>query len=347
MSLEPMAEAPSPISNGAKLMHEKMIGGNQASYTQQELMKIMKFKTSQELMKIAQELLNRGLLKIMETIKKDTKEKGIVFAPISEQEAQKVSGMSNDEAMVYSFIEAAGREGIWTKTLKAKTNLHQHVVLRCLKSLESQSYIKAVKSVKHPQRKIYMLYHLTPSIEVTGGPWFTDSELDTDFIDSLLIIVWKFIASKTFPMCFKGKGTIVGGHKQISYPASMLSGMGGQLPTLARIGQFIASSGVTTVELTLDNVKSLCDVLIYDEKLELVNGHCYKATWQSVLEAGGGKIEGVDIYQPQNDEIFSIDDSYRTMDTANMSMDGPENKDDKKFGNNTATHFYLDSWYRI
>ncbi|KAF6010590.1 hypothetical protein HII12_002831 [Brettanomyces bruxellensis] len=342
-----MVGSPSLVSDGAKLMHEKMIEGKQASYSQQELMKIMKFKSSQELMKLAQELLNHGLLKIMETVKKDSKEKGIVFAPISEQEAQKVSGMSNDEAMVYSYIEAAGREGIWTKTLKVKTNLHQHVVLRCLKSLESQSYIKAVKSVKHPQRKIYMLYHLTPSIEVTGGPWFTDSELDTDFIDSLLIIVWKFVASKTFPMCFKGKGTIVGGHKQLSYPASMLSGMGGQLPTLARIGQFIASSGVTTVELTLDNVKSLCDVLVYDEKLEVVNAHCYKATWQSVLEAGGGKIEGVDIYQPQNDEIFNIDDSYRTMDTANVSVDDVTGKDDHKNNSSSQTHFYLDSWYRI
>ena len=31
-----------------------------------------------------------------------------------------------------------------------------------------------------------MLYNLQPSIDVTGGPWFTDSELDTEFIETLL-----------------------------------------------------------------------------------------------------------------------------------------------------------------
>ncbi|VEU20029.1 DEKNAAC100729 [Brettanomyces naardenensis] len=355
------------VSEGARLMHEKMIEDGKLSYSQEDLMLMMHMDSTQDMMKDAQELLNRGLLKILESTLKDSKEKRIMFAPISEQEAQKVNSMTNDEAMIYSHIAASGREGIWTKTLKAKTNLHQHVVLRCLKALESQSYIKSVKSVKHPQRKIYMLYHLTPSIDVTGGPWFTDSELDTDFIDSLLIIVWKFVASKTYPRCFKMKGVIANGLKQYSYPSEILVGMGSQLPTLGEIGKFIAKSGVTTVELGLSDIKSLCDVLVYDEKLELVNERCYKATWQSVLEAGGGRIEDVDIYAAQDDQIFNIGDTYRTMEAVSP---GAESNADGKDGkvvsatvndvlpskavlsaaierNRTHVHFYLDSWSRI
>jgi len=30
-----------------------------------------------------------------------------------------------------------------------------------------------------------MLAHLEPSVEVTGGPWYTDNELDTEFIKLL------------------------------------------------------------------------------------------------------------------------------------------------------------------
>ena len=30
-----------------------------------------------------------------------------------------------------------------------------------------------------------MLYHLQPSVEITGGPWYTDNELDTEFIKLL------------------------------------------------------------------------------------------------------------------------------------------------------------------
>ena len=38
--------------------------------------------------------------------------------------------------------------GIWTKHLKAKTELHQTVIDRCLKSLVQKQLIKSVKGVK-------------------------------------------------------------------------------------------------------------------------------------------------------------------------------------------------------
>jgi DNA-directed RNA polymerase III subunit RPC6 len=38
--------------------------------------------------------------------------------------------------------------GIWTKHLKAKTELHQTVIDRCLKTLMQKQLIKVVKSVK-------------------------------------------------------------------------------------------------------------------------------------------------------------------------------------------------------
>lgn len=336
------------IPAAAKKMHHTMVATGNATYTQLELVELLKYEDVNELMKNAQVLLNKGLLKILESDNdgtSDSNEKQILFAAITEQEAKKVSNMTADEAMVYSHVEAAGREGIWTKTIKAKTNLHQHIVLRCLKSLESQSYIKSVKSVKHPTRKIYMLYHLTPSIDVTGGPWFTDSELDTDFIDSLLIVIWKFIAQKTFPKCFKKKGLIPNGLKQFSYPAQILTGMGSLLPTLSDVNEFIISSGITTIELTLSDVKALCDVLEFDEKIEKVGGS-YKATWQSVLEAGGGKIEGEDIYAPSDNQIFNINDNYRVLDTAineTNGVDGDKEGNENRFN----TRVFLDSWITL
>lgn len=339
MSQQSLADDLSP---SAKKMHHTMVTNGKSAYTQDELLQLLKYENANELMENAQILLNKGLLKILESDSSssgDSKEKTILFAPITEQEAKKVSNMTSDESMVYSHVEAAGREGIWTKTIKAKTNLHQHIVLRCLKSLESQSYIKSVKSVKHPTRKIYMLYHLTPSIDVTGGPWFTDSELDTDFIDSLLIVIWKFIAQKTFPKCFKKKGLIPNGLKQYSYSSQLLSNMGSLLPTLNDVSEFITNSGITTIELTLSDVKSLCDVLEFDEKIENVGG-CYKATWQSVLEAGGGKIEGEDMYAPLDDEIFNINDNYRVMGILT-------NENDEENGSNSNYQVYLDSWITL
>ena len=42
---------------------------------------------------------------------------------------------------------------------------------KCLKSLEQRKLIKAVKSVASSNRKVYMLFELEPSREITGGAW--------------------------------------------------------------------------------------------------------------------------------------------------------------------------------
>jgi DNA-directed RNA polymerase III subunit RPC6 len=104
--------------------------------------------------------------------------------------------LTDDARLLYNTVRAAGNQGIWSKDLKKKTNLHTIVFNRTIKSLEQKQEIKAVKHVKYPTRKIYMLYSITPSSEVTGGAWYTDQELDTDFIDSLKAACLKYIASR-------------------------------------------------------------------------------------------------------------------------------------------------------
>lgn len=102
--------------------------------------------------------------------------------------------------------------GIWTKHLKTKTNLHQTIIDRSLKTLTQKRLVKRVPSVQvyatlyaivlsidprrliqHPTRKIYMLEGLEPSISLTGGPWYTDNELDTEFIQHLTEVCYKFV----------------------------------------------------------------------------------------------------------------------------------------------------------
>ena len=53
---------------------------------------------------------------------------------------------------------------------------------RAVKSLENKNMIKAVKLVKYPNRKTYMLAKLQPSENVTGGPFYTDGVLDGRYI---------------------------------------------------------------------------------------------------------------------------------------------------------------------
>ncbi|KAK6458121.1 34-kDa subunit of RNA polymerase III (C) [Scheffersomyces xylosifermentans] len=270
----------SDLSEKAHLLHGKMLESPSSTlFSQEELQKLLHISKPVELLNLAQELMNKKLVKL---VKQDG---DLKFQAVSAMEATKITQMTDDEAMVYSYIEASGREGIWTKTIKAKTNLHQHVVVRCLKALENQRYIKSIKSVKHPTRKIYMLYNLQPSIEVTGGPWFTDSELDTEFIDSLLTVIWRFAASKTYPSAFQPPSANTN-PMQASYPTNHTG-----FVNLDAIMEFITSNKITNIDLALNDIRSLCDVLVYDDKLELISQttDTYKATWQSVLEAGYGR----------------------------------------------------------
>ncbi|EDO16193.1 hypothetical protein Kpol_1014p11 [Vanderwaltozyma polyspora DSM 70294] len=260
------------LSDIAKNLHTKMItDASRQLYTQKELQDLVGINTLSELMSNIQELLDRNLIKL---IKQNNELK---FQAVERAEAEKKSTMSAEEALVYSHIEASGREGIWTKTIKARTNLHQHVVLKCLKSLESQRYVKSVKSVKYPTRKIYMLYNLQPSIDVTGGPWFTDSELDVEFINSLLTIIWRFVSEKTFPNGFKNFSE---GFKSSQIYAPNVK----NYSTVEEILVFISKAQVANVELSTDNIRALCEVLVFDDKLEKPEFDCYKVTLQSVLQ---------------------------------------------------------------
>src|SRR5690606_33899009 len=113
--------------------------------------------------------------------------------------------------------------------------------------LESKCFIKAIKSVKHPTRKIYMLYHLQPSIEVSGGPWFTSSDMDQAFIHTLLDTVEQFIQSKSSPRTQRDK----------FYPPNYA-----EYATVEQIWKFIKQNGITDVELQMSDIKSLVDLLV-------------------------------------------------------------------------------------
>ena len=108
------------------------------------------------------------------------------------------TSLPNDETvMVYSIIDEAGADGIWNRTIKNKLNMHEAVVKNCIKFLETKGYIASMKNVEHPNKKMYIKATLRPSERATGGPWFTEGELDTAFIAELEGIVFEYIKTKS------------------------------------------------------------------------------------------------------------------------------------------------------
>ncbi|KAH9894365.1 RNA polymerase Rpc34 subunit-domain-containing protein [Cubamyces lactineus] len=82
---------------------------------------------------------------------------------------------------------------------KVKTQLHQTIVDKCLKSLTQKQLVKTVTDVWHSTRKIYMHFSIEPSVEMTGGPWYTDKELDTEFFKLLSDVCLKIVRDRSLP----------------------------------------------------------------------------------------------------------------------------------------------------
>lgn len=206
--------------------------------------------------------------------------------------------------MVYQQIENSGTNGIWLKMIKQRTNIHQTAVTKCMKTLEGKKLVKPVKSIKNPSQRIYMLAHLSPNEDVTGGPWFSEGELDVEMIGITADAVVHFIEQQSWkkvhikrerrspsPFAVDDAGTgkkrkrmtngdIEGSHPaskrkmiteetQISYPAGYRN-----YPTVGAIKHFIEESSFlkNSGDINISDLQTLLDVLVYDDRIEKIGG---------------------------------------------------------------------------
>lgn len=201
--------------------------------------------------------------------------------------------MSQDELILYGHIEQAHTAGIWTKALNAKTNLHAATVTKCLKSLEHKNFVKTIKSVKFPTRKIYMLAGLMPGEDVTGGPWFSDGELDVDFIEIIADMVVNYVRKQSWvehkvpvkrkDAADKEAGKPAKKEKQ-RYIVNLVPHPPGyrQYPTASTVLNYLISSEVLAdTTLSLSDLQHLLDVLVYDGRLERMGAVGYRAARDS------------------------------------------------------------------
>jgi DNA-directed RNA polymerase III subunit RPC6 len=141
--------------------------------------------------------------------------------------------------LVYQLIQQSGTTGLWTKDMKFQSNLQQPQITKILKILESRKLVKSVKSVSGGNRKVYMLYELEPSRELTGGAWYTEHEFDSEFIEALREACLRFIQKQ-------GDAT------------------------LEEIAAFIKGRGFSKVDLREEDILSIVNTLLYDGRVTSV-----------------------------------------------------------------------------
>lgn len=164
----------------------------------------------------------------------------LYYTLVADEIAQKYVGLDVSAKLVLQCIEKAGNSGIWTKEIRMQTNIQQQALNKIFKQLEQRCLIKPVKSVTAKAKKLYMLYELTPSKEITGGVWYSGLEFDHEFISEL----------RTFVMhCVRRLNS-------------------GQGVTLNEIKKKMEQAKVSRVELNVDEVKQLVETLVFDNYIE-------------------------------------------------------------------------------
>jgi len=136
-------------------------------------------KSVNSLMILIQELTGHSLLRTSKL------QGSLCWSTRPRDAAKNISMLNENEKLVYTYVEDAHQKGIWIKDIKKRSNVHPETVEKAIKKLESTRLIKSVKNVRSPVQKTYMLSHLAPSDDVTGGSFYDGGDLDESLIEEL------------------------------------------------------------------------------------------------------------------------------------------------------------------
>ncbi|KAI3804597.1 hypothetical protein L1987_26272 [Smallanthus sonchifolius] len=110
----------------------------------------------------------------------------------SQKRKRPASGLAEFDQAVLNIIKSKGESAIAKRNLQQEANLSGPIITKCINNLKSLSLIK---EIPHAQLnvKCYIATEFKPSNTVTGGEWYLDGKLDTQFIDQLKGICLKIV----------------------------------------------------------------------------------------------------------------------------------------------------------
>ena len=174
------------LSEESENLYAALIAAAQASpeglrkaFFQNDLQTTSNIASANELMTLVAELSSHNLIRTLKS------QGSLCWATRPRDAARAVSLLSGDEKLLYTNVEDTHVKGIWIKELKKRSGVPAANVQKLLNKLESSHLIKSIKNVRAPAQKTYMLYHLAPSDDVTGGSFFDAGDLDESLIEEL------------------------------------------------------------------------------------------------------------------------------------------------------------------
>lgn len=170
---------------------------------------------------------------------------------------------------IYDLIKSKENVGIWQSDIKKEITGHNSTAIeKAIKTLEARDLIKYVTSIKNKNKKILMASEFEPSDEISGGAWYQDGELDTEFI--------KILRNQ----CKK--------HIEIL-----------KVATCEKVGERIRASSAFKTDISLKQISQIIDLLVLDNEIEKLKSsgrgafshipagkECYRILTEGVLKGG-------------------------------------------------------------
>uniref|UniRef100_A0A914Z6C6 DNA-directed RNA polymerase III subunit RPC6 n=1 Tax=Panagrolaimus superbus TaxID=310955 RepID=A0A914Z6C6_9BILA len=106
-----------------------------------------------------------------------------------------LTDLTAEEQLVFSLIEESNTKGIWIKEIRDRSGLPETQMKRVLKNLEKKKLVKAIKAVG-TTRKCYMLYNIEADESVSGGVFYSNQEVDSSFVQTLMDVSVVFLQKR-------------------------------------------------------------------------------------------------------------------------------------------------------
>ncbi|KAK0255461.1 34-kDa subunit of RNA polymerase III (C) [Friedmanniomyces endolithicus] len=140
-------------------------------------------KSANNLLPVLQELQNHGLIRASRL------QGAMCWSTRPRGAAEHIQKLSTNERALYEYVEDAHTKGIWMKDLKRRSGIEEGKVQKAMAKLEGARLVKVIRNVRAPAQKTYMLFHLVPSDDVTGGSFFDAGDLDESLIEEVANLI--------------------------------------------------------------------------------------------------------------------------------------------------------------
>uniref|UniRef100_A0A183C1L5 DNA-directed RNA polymerase III subunit RPC6 n=1 Tax=Globodera pallida TaxID=36090 RepID=A0A183C1L5_GLOPA len=176
-----------------------------------------------------------------------------------------LSNASPEEQLVFSIIEESQRMGVWIRDIRERSGLNEVQLRRLLKALEQRKLVRSIKAAG-TTKKTYILSSLEADDTLTGGTFYSDQQLDSEFVQTLLHVCVNWLLQR--------RRTAEEKHPDDSFAQRDASFVESD-----EVARYIHEKGLCRIQLGVADVErqAVLDIGVLDGKIEKRLNHTYRA----------------------------------------------------------------------